>query len=199
MRAAIAGSTLFRLQESDRDRHVPAFGDWRRGSDRGIGDGVWGRRRFLHRTAALRPDAAGAGRVAHQVGDALEDRARRDEDGYYWFVGRADDIIKTSGHMVGPFEVESALMEHPAVGEAAVIGKPDPLRGEIIKAFIALREGYQPSDELIKEIQEFVKKGLAAHAAPREIEFRDKLPKTMIGKLSKKELMAEEEKRRASA
>lgn len=118
------------------------------------------------------------------------DSAYMDEDGYFWFQGRVDDVINTSGERVGPFEVESRLVEHPAVAEAGVIGKPDPLRGEIIKAFIALREGYQPSDELIKEIQEFVKKGLAAHAAPREIEFRDKLPKTRSGKIMRRVLKA---------
>jgi acetyl-CoA synthetase len=116
------------------------------------------------------------------------DSAYKDEDGYFWFQGRVDDVINTSGERVGPFEVESKLVEHPAVAEAGVIGKPDPVRGEIIKAFIALRDGYQPSDELIREIQEFVKKGLAAHAAPREIEFRDKLPKTRSGKIMRRVL-----------
>ncbi|BCJ88485.1 acetate--CoA ligase [Effusibacillus dendaii] len=116
------------------------------------------------------------------------DSAYKDEDGYFWFQGRVDDVINTAGERVGPFEVESKLVEHPAVAEAGVIGKPDPVRGEIIKAFISLREGYQPSDELIKEIQEFVKKGLAAHAAPREIEFRDKLPKTRSGKIMRRVL-----------
>jgi acetyl-CoA synthetase len=118
------------------------------------------------------------------------DSAYKDEDGYFWFQGRIDDVINTSGERVGPFEVESKLVEHPAVAEAGVIGKPDPLRGEIIKAFISLREGYQPSDELIEEIREFVKKGLAAHAAPREIEFRDKLPKTRSGKIMRRVLKA---------
>ncbi|MCX7571304.1 acetate--CoA ligase [Tumebacillus sp. DT12] len=116
------------------------------------------------------------------------DSAYKDEDGYFWFQGRIDDVINTSGERVGPFEVESKLVEHPAVAEAGVIGKPDPLRGEIIKAFVALREGYQPSDELIEEIRDFVKKGLAAHAAPREIEFRDKLPKTRSGKIMRRVL-----------
>jgi acetyl-CoA synthetase len=116
------------------------------------------------------------------------DSAYKDEDGYFWFQGRIDDVINTSGERVGPFEVESKLVEHPAVAEAGVIGKPDPLRGEIIKAFVALREGYQPSEELKEEIREFVKKGLAAHAAPREIEFRDKLPKTRSGKIMRRVL-----------
>lgn len=120
------------------------------------------------------------------------DSAYRDEEGYFWFQGRVDDIIKTSGERVGPFEVESKLIEHPAVAEAGVIGKPDQLRGEIIKAFISLRAGHSASDELKKEIQDFVKKGLAAHAAPREIEFIDKLPKTRSGKIMRRVLKAKE-------
>lgn len=118
------------------------------------------------------------------------DSAYMDEDGYFWFQGRIDDVIMTSGERVGPFEVESKLVEHPAVAEAGVIGKPDPVRGEIIKAFIALRSGYEASDELIEEIRSFVKAGLAAHAAPREIEFRDKLPKTRSGKIMRRVLKA---------
>ncbi|QPA30385.1 acetate--CoA ligase [Thermaerobacillus caldiproteolyticus] len=118
------------------------------------------------------------------------DSAYMDEDGYFWFQGRVDDVINTSGERVGPFEVESKLVEHPAVAEAGVIGKPDPVRGEIIKAFISLRDGYEPSEELIEDIREFVKKGLAAHAAPREIEFRDKLPKTRSGKIMRRVLKA---------
>lgn len=118
------------------------------------------------------------------------DSAYMDEDGYFWFQGRIDDVINTSGERVGPFEVESKLVEHPAVAEAGVIGKPDPLRGEIIKAFVALREGYTATEELEAEIKEFVKKGLAAHAAPREIEFRDKLPKTRSGKIMRRVLKA---------
>jgi acetyl-CoA synthetase len=118
------------------------------------------------------------------------DSAYMDEDGYFWFQGRIDDVIMTSGERVGPFEVESKLVEHPAIAEAGVIGKPDPVRGEIIKAFVALREGYEPSDELKEEIRTFVKKGLAAHAAPREIDFRDKLPKTRSGKIMRRVLKA---------
>lgn len=118
------------------------------------------------------------------------DSAYMDEEGYFWFQGRVDDVIMTSGERVGPFEVESKLVEHPAVAEAGVIGKPDPVRGEIIKAFIALRDGYEISDELKEEIRTFVKKGLAAHAAPREIEFRDKLPKTRSGKIMRRVLKA---------
>ncbi|MBT2569024.1 acetate--CoA ligase [Planococcus sp. ISL-110] len=118
------------------------------------------------------------------------DSAYMDEEGYFWFQGRVDDVIMTSGERVGPFEVESKLLEHPAVAEAGVIGKPDPVRGEIIKAFVALVDGYEPSEELVKEIQQFVKKGLAAHAAPREIEFKDKLPKTRSGKIMRRVLKA---------
>lgn len=118
------------------------------------------------------------------------DSAYMDEDGYFWFQGRVDDVIMTSGERVGPFEVESKLLEHEAIVEAGVIGKPDPVRGEIIKAFISLHEGYEPSDELKENIQQFVKKGLAAHAAPREIEFKDKLPKTRSGKIMRRVLKA---------
>ncbi|MFK7693775.1 acetate--CoA ligase [Paenibacillus sp. HJGM_3] len=118
------------------------------------------------------------------------DSAYMDEDGYFWFQGRVDDVINTSGERVGPFEVESKLVEHPAVAEAGVIGKPDPLRGEVIKAFISLREGFQPSDELKADIAKFVKEGLSAHASPREIEFKDKLPKTRSGKIMRRVLKA---------
>lgn len=118
------------------------------------------------------------------------DSAYKDEDGYYWFQGRVDDVIMTAGERVGPFEVESKLVEHEAVAEAGVIGKPDPVRGEIIKAFVALREGYEPSDELKQSIKQFVKEGLSAHSAPREIEFKDKLPKTRSGKIMRRVLKA---------
>ncbi|MGC5325111.1 acetate--CoA ligase [Brevibacillus sp. SYSU BS000544] len=118
------------------------------------------------------------------------DSAYRDEDGYFWFQGRIDDVINTSGERVGPFEVESKLVEHPAVGEAGVIGIPDPLRGEVIKAFITLRQGYQPSEELASEIKKYVKDNLAAHAAPRELEFKPSLPKTRSGKIMRRVLKA---------
>jgi acetyl-CoA synthetase len=118
------------------------------------------------------------------------DSAYVDDDGYFWFQGRVDDVINTAGERVGPFEVESKLVEHPAVAEAGVIGKPDPLRGEVIKAFISLREGFTPSDELKADISKFVKEGLSAHAAPREIEFKDKLPKTRSGKIMRRVLKA---------
>ncbi|MGA8942409.1 MAG: acetate--CoA ligase [Thermoactinomyces sp.] len=118
------------------------------------------------------------------------DSAYRDEEGYFWFQGRQDDVINTSGERIGPFEVESKLVEHPAVAEAGVIGKPDPVRGQIIKAFVSLRAGYEATEELIENIRQFVKKGLAAHAAPREIEIRDKLPKTRSGKIMRRVLKA---------
>jgi len=118
------------------------------------------------------------------------DSAYMDEDGYFWFQGRIDDVINTSGERVGPFEVESKLVEHPAVAEAGVVGKPDPVRGEIIKAFVALRKGYEPSEELKEDIRKHVKDGLAAHAAPREIEFKEKLPKTRSGKIMRRVLKA---------
>ncbi|MFD1039918.1 acetate--CoA ligase [Virgibacillus byunsanensis] len=114
------------------------------------------------------------------------DSAYRDEDGYFWFQGRLDDVINTSGERVGPFEVESKLIEHPAVAEAGVIGKPDPERGEIIKAFITLNDGYENSDELLADIRKFVKTGLSGHAAPREIEVKDTIPKTRSGKIMRR-------------
>ena len=120
------------------------------------------------------------------------DLAYKDEDGYFWFVGRADDIIKTSGHMVGPFEVESALMEHPAVAEAGVIGKPDPLIGQIVKAFVSLKSGYEPNDKLRRELIGFGRKKLGAAVAPKEIEFQENLPKTRSGKIMRRLLKARE-------
>ncbi|MEN1966497.1 acetate--CoA ligase [Lentibacillus sp. N15] len=114
------------------------------------------------------------------------DSAYKDEDGYFWFQGRLDDVINTSGERVGPFEVESKLIEHPAVAEAGVIGKPDPERGEIIKAFITLNDGYEDSPELLEEIRQFIKTGLSAHAAPRELEVKDTIPKTRSGKIMRR-------------
>ncbi|NQU79053.1 acetate--CoA ligase [Candidatus Woesearchaeota archaeon] len=120
------------------------------------------------------------------------DRARMDDEGYFWFVGRADDVINSAGHRVGPFEVESALVEHPAITEAGVIGKPDDMYGEIIKAFISLKKGHEPSDELKQEIKTFIKGKLAGHAYPKEIEFRDNLPKTRSGKIMRRVLKCQE-------
>ena len=120
------------------------------------------------------------------------DRARMDEDGYYWFVGRADDVINTAGHLVGPFEVESALIEHPAVAEAGVIGKPDPIAMEVVKAFVSLKDGYEESAELRRNITQFARQKLSAAVAPREIEFIPSLPKTRSGKIMRRLLKARE-------
>ncbi|HBC42435.1 MAG TPA: acetate--CoA ligase [Pseudanabaena sp.] len=120
------------------------------------------------------------------------DLAMRDEDGYFWFVGREDDIIKTSGHMVGPFEVESALMEHPAVAEAGVIGKPNPTIGELVKAFVSLKPSHQPSESLRLELIGFARQKLGSAIAPKELEFQDNLPKTRSGKIMRRLLKARE-------
>jgi acetyl-CoA synthetase len=111
------------------------------------------------------------------------DMAWKDEDGYFWFVGRADDVIKSSGYRIGPFEVESALHEHPSVLECAITGIPDPDRGTIVKATIVLAKGWKPSDELKVELQSHVKKTTAPYKYPRVIEFVDELPKTISGKI----------------
>lgn len=124
------------------------------------------------------------------------DLASRDEDGYYWFVGRADDIIKTAGHMVGPFEVENVLMEHPAVAEAAVIGKPDPVMGELVKAFVTLKSDYEANEELSLELRGFARERLGPAVAPREIEFAEELPKTRSGKIMRR-LLRDEEREKA--
>ena len=117
------------------------------------------------------------------------DLAWRDEDGYYWFVGRVDDVIKSSGYRIGPFEVESALMTHPAVIECAVTGAPDEIRGQIVKASIILAPEYRPgNDELAKEIQEHVKTVTAPYKYPRIIEFVTELPKTISGKIRRVEI-----------
>jgi acetyl-CoA synthetase len=120
------------------------------------------------------------------------DLARRDVDGYFWFVGRADDLIKSSGHLIGPFEVESTLMEHPAVAEAAVIGKPDPVAGEIVKAFVSLKLGVEPSEDLRLELQGFARKRLGAVVAPKEIDILEGLPRTRSGKIMRRLLKAQE-------
>jgi acetyl-CoA synthetase len=120
------------------------------------------------------------------------DLARRDKDGYFWFVGRADDVIKSSGHLIGPFEVESSLLEHPAVAEAAVIGKPDPVAGEIVKAFVSLKDGFTASDDLRLDLLGFARKRLGAAVAPKEIAFSAALPRTRSGKLMRRLLRARE-------
>ena len=118
--------------------------------------------------------------------------AMRDADGYYWFVGRADDLIKSSGHLIGPFEVESALIEHPAVAEAAVIGIPDEAAGEVVKAFVTLKAGYQPGEALERELRGHARKILGAAIAPRSIVFADSLPRTRSGKIMRRLLRARE-------
>jgi acetyl-CoA synthetase len=120
------------------------------------------------------------------------DRASIDADGYFWFVGRDDDVINTGGHLVGPFEIESALLEHPAVAESAAVGKPDPVNMEVVKAFVALKPGFQPSDDLDLEIMNFIRKKLSPLAMPQEIEFVKSLPKTRSGKIMRRVLRAQE-------
>ena len=130
-------------------------------------------------------------RTAETVGGEyynLHDMAWRDSDGYYFFIGRNDDVIKCSGYRIGPFEVESALVEHPAVVEAAVTAAPDPVRGMVVKASIILAKGWEPSDELVKELQNHVKKTTAPYKYPRIVEFVDELPKTVGGKIKRREI-----------
>ncbi|MEU2158289.1 acetate--CoA ligase [Streptomyces sp. NPDC019396] len=120
------------------------------------------------------------------------DLVRRDADGWYWFVGRADDVIKSAGHLIGPFEVESALMEHPAVAEAGVIGRPDPVAGDVVKAFVSLRPGIEASPDLERELLAFARRRLGPAVAPREIAFDQNLPKTRSGKIMRRLLRARE-------
>jgi acyl-coenzyme A synthetase/AMP-(fatty) acid ligase len=128
------------------------------------------------------------------------DRAQLDDDGYFWFVGRSDDVISSGAYRIGPFEVESALLEHPAVLESAVVGSPDPDRGNIVKAFVVLRPGRTGDAELVRELQEHCKRVTAPYKYPREIEFIAELPKTRSGKIRRVELrQAELFKKGASA
>jgi acetyl-CoA synthetase len=120
------------------------------------------------------------------------DLAKQDGDGYFWFIGRADDVIKSAGHLIGPFEVESALLEHPAIAEAGVIGIPDAMIGEVVKAFVALKKGFEPSDALRKQLLGHARSRLGPAVAPREIEFRDSVPKTRSGKIMRRLLKARE-------
>ena len=136
-------------------------------------------------------DPEGSARAFRKGWYFTGDTATRDSDGYFWFVGRTDDIISSAGYRISPFEVESALIEHPAVLESAVIGKPDPLRGEIVKAIVILADGYVGSDAMTQEIQEFVKGITAPYKYPREIEYRTSLPKTISGKIRRVELREE--------
>jgi acyl-coenzyme A synthetase/AMP-(fatty) acid ligase len=118
------------------------------------------------------------------------DRVREDEDGYLWFEGRADDVIISAGYRIGPFEVESALVAHEAVAEAAAVAAPDEVRGAVVRAVVVLRDGHQPSDELIRDLQDHVKAETAPYKYPRIVEFVDALPKTASGKIKRAELRA---------
>jgi acetyl-CoA synthetase len=142
-------------------------------------------RAYLHDETRYRRSFAGGW---YLTGDLV----RRDADGRFWFVARADDVIKTAGHLIGPFEVESVLMEHPAVAEAGVIGVPDPVAGEVVKAFVTLREGHQPSDELRLELLGLARKKLGPAVAPRAIAFDQHLPHTRSGKVMRRLLKARE-------
>ena len=127
-----------------------------------------------------------------------KDAAEQDADGYYWYSGRADDVIISAGYRIGPFEVESACIEHPAVHEAAAVASPDERRGHVVKAFVILAEGHEPSEELAGEIKRFVRDRHSAYAYPRLIEFVDELPKTLTGKIRRIELREREHKQRGS-
>jgi acetyl-CoA synthetase len=127
-----------------------------------------------------------------------KDAAVMDEDGYVWYAGRADDVIISAGYRIGPFEVESACIEHPAVREAAAVASPDERRGSIVKAFVVLAEGHEPSDELAGEISDFVRTRLSQYAYPRRVEFVDDLPKTLTGKIRRIELREREQRAAAS-
>ena len=122
-----------------------------------------------------------------------KDAARTDDDGYFWYEGRADDVIISAGYRIGPFEVESACLEHPAVAEAAAVASPDERRGHVVKAFVVLAAGHEPSDELVEDINAFVRDHLSAYAYPRRIEFVTDLPKTLTGKIRRTELRHREE------
>ena len=128
-----------------------------------------------------------------------KDAAMQDEDGYIWYSGRADDVIIAAGYRIGPFEVESALLEHVCVAEAAAVASPDERRGNVVKAFIVLAAGHEPSDEVVTDIQRFVRERLSAYAYPRKIEFVDDLPKTLTGKIRRVELREQERERKQAA
>ncbi|HEX2086749.1 MAG TPA: AMP-binding protein [Solirubrobacteraceae bacterium] len=128
-----------------------------------------------------------------------KDAAVMDEDGYVWYAGRADDVIIAAGYRIGPFEVESACLEHPAVREAAAVASPDEMRGHVVKAFVVVAEGHEPGDELAQDIKRFVRERLSAYAYPRRVEFVDDLPKTLTGKIRRVELRERERERAASS
>jgi acetyl-CoA synthetase len=142
-------------------------------------------RGYLHDDARYRACFAGGWYLTGDI-------ARRDGDGRLWFVGRADDVITSAGHLIGPFEVECALTEHPAVAEAGVIGVPDPVAGEVVKAFVALADGHAPTDELRLELIGFARRRLGPAVAPRAIAFDQHLPKTESGKVLRRLLKARE-------
>ncbi|MDP1735062.1 MAG: AMP-binding protein, partial [Sulfuritalea sp.] len=145
-------------------------------------------RGYLNNEERYRKCFAGPNNEWYLTGDL----AKRDADGYFWFVGRADDVIKSAGHLIGPFEVESALMEHPAVAEAGVIGKPDPVVGEVVKAFVSLKKGFEESEALRMELLGHARKRLGAAVAPKEIAFLPSLPRTRSGKIMRRLLKARE-------
>jgi acetyl-CoA synthetase len=145
------------------------------------------RSKFVGAPATATPDELRANQDLWYVSG---DRASIDRDGYYWFVGRDDDVINTGGHLVGPFEIESALIEHEAVAEAAVVGKPDEVNMEVVKAFVTLNPGYEPSEDLELAVMNFIRKKLSPLAMPQEIEFQAKLPKTRSGKILRRYLRA---------
>ena len=138
-------------------------------------------------------------RCSAATGSTPRTRREMDEDGYVWYAGRADDVIISAGYRIGPFEVESACVEHPAVREAAAVASPDAKRGDIVKAFVVLAEGHEGTDETADEIKSFVRGHLSAYAYPREIEFVDDLPKTLTGKIRRIELREAERERKGSA
>jgi len=145
-------------------------------------------RGYLHNEERYKKCFAGPDNAWYLTGDL----AKRDADGYFWFVGRADDVIKSAGHLIGPFEVESALMEHPAVAEAGVIGKPDEVVGEVVKAFVSLKKGFEASEALRMELLGHARKKLGAAVAPKEIDFLPSLPRTRSGKIMRRLLKARE-------
>ncbi|MBR6645969.1 MAG: AMP-binding protein [Clostridia bacterium] len=176
-------SPLYNIELVDNDGNICEDGDEGRiivnNIDKGMPTGLFVG--YYHDEERTKENLGG---TYYNTGDV----AWRDSKGYYWFVGRDDDVIKCSGYRIGPFEVESALIEHPSVVECAITGAPDPIRGQVVKATIVLAKGYTPSDELKKELQDYVKKVTAPYKYPRIIEFVDELPKTLGGKIKRAEL-----------
>ena len=142
-----------------------------------------------YKNEEMTKEAVGSGRYN------MKDVAWRDSDGFLWFVGRHDDVIKCSGYRIGPFEVESALITHPAVVECAITAAPDPIRGQVVKATVVLAKGYHPSDELTKELQDHVKKNTAPYKYPRIVEYVAELPKTLGGKIKRAQIREEDSKK----